>query len=161
VVKRLRRVADAPLPVPTVPTRPLVTPALRDLARAQPIELVISGHCMQPGIGPGSRVQVRARRAYWPGDILVFEAVDGRLLAHRLVGYRWWPVRGLRLVTCADAAARGDAPIEPRRVIGRVCGGEVDTAVSAIPLAERLRALARFATLSATAASRRLRGGAS
>lgn len=115
---------------------------------------------MQPGIAPGSRVQVRARRAYWPGDVLVFEACDGRLLAHRLVGYRWSPARGLRLVTCADAAARGDAPIEPRRIIGRVCGGEVDAAAAAVPLAQRLRALARFVALTAEAAAKRARGGA-
>jgi hypothetical protein len=84
-----------------------------------PVEVRVRGVCMAPLLGDGERVRVVAARAYWPGDVVVFRAPDGRLLAHRLLGYR--PCAGdLALVTRGDACVVHDAPVPPAAVLGRV-----------------------------------------
>lgn len=132
----------------TAPGRDLV-PALRDLARERPVALTVRGGCMAPLVADGERVEVAPARRYWPGDVLVFRAGDGRLLAHRLLGYRLLAGR-LALVTRGDGCPCADAPVAPERVLGRVVrraspggGGE------ALPVspAERLRAAAGFLRL--------------
>ena len=122
-----------------------VFPALRGLAREAPLDVVVRGDCMLPLLADGDRVRVVAARVYWPGDVLVFRAPDGRLLAHRLLGYRPW-AGGLALVTRGDACVVHDAPVPLAAVLGRVEGIHPGVAC-------RLRSFLRFVAL----AFRRLR----
>lgn len=114
--------------------------ALRDLAREAPVEVEVRGDCMAPGLTDGDRVRVAAARFYWPGDVVVFRAADGRLLAHRVLGYRF---QGgvLALVTRGDSCAVHDAPVPLARVLGRV-------AAAAPSPAARAAALRRFLGLA-------------
>jgi hypothetical protein len=98
---------------------PRVFEALRRLAREGPVEVLVRGDCMAPLIADGEQVRVAAARTYWPGDVVVFRAPDGRLLAHRLLGYRPF-AGGLALVTRGDACVVHDAPVPPAAVLGRV-----------------------------------------
>src|SRR5262245_41637734 len=119
------------------PGRDLI-PALRDLARDRPLEVSVRGGCMAPALAEGERVEVVPARRYWPGDVLVFRAADGRLLAHRLLGYRRHAGR-LALVTRGDGCPCLDSPVLPERVVGRVRG--------AVAPAARVRAAAAFLAL--------------
>src|SRR3954453_11681479 len=95
--------------------------ALRDLAREAPVEVEVRGGCMAPRLADGERVRVAAGRFYWPGDVVVFRAPDGRLLAHRVLGLRLH--RGsLALVTRGDTCVVHDAPVPLARVLGRAAG---------------------------------------
>jgi hypothetical protein len=115
---------------------PAVFEALRRFAREGPVEVVVRGDCMAPLLADGDRVRVAARRFYWPGDVLVFRAADGRLLAHRLLGCRPWS-GSLALVTRGDACAAHDAPVPLAAVLGRVDAARPRPAV-------RARSLLRF-----------------
>lgn len=100
-------------------SRPKVFGAVQDLAREAPVEVRVQGDCMKPFFADGDRVLVSAARVYWPGDVLVFRAPDGRLLAHRLLGYRPWKGT-LALVTRGDACVVHDSPVPKTAVLGRV-----------------------------------------
>lgn len=108
---------------------------LREVAAREEISLPVRGACMEPWIAPGDFVRVRARRAYWPGDVLVFRSPAGDLLAHRLLG--WRPAG---LVTKGDDCTVHDAPVRPAQVIG--------AAAVRVRLRERLRAMAAFASIA-------------
>lgn len=92
---------------------------LQILAREAPVNVRAQGNCMAPFFADGDRVLVSAARRYWPGDVLVFRAPDGRLLAHRLLGYRPWK-GGIALVTRGDACAVHDFPVPRTAVLGRI-----------------------------------------
>ncbi|HEV2843365.1 MAG TPA: S24/S26 family peptidase [Thermoanaerobaculia bacterium] len=110
--------------------------ALRELARDEGLEIVIRGTCMAPLIEDGERVRIVPARFYWPGDVVVFRGADGRLTAHRLLGYR--PRSGgLALVTRGDACVVHDAPVPLAAVLGRAQGARPSIAV-------RLSSLFRF-----------------
>lgn len=121
------------------------TEALRSFARKEPIEVRVRGRCMEPLLAEGTRVRVAPARLYWPGDVLVFQAPDGGLLAHRLLGCRrhggaW------ALVTRGDSCSTHDSPVPPSRVVGRVLGVPAPPGVRARALLAFLRlALARLA----------------
>jgi len=102
-----------------VNSRPKVFGAVQDLAREAPVEVRVQGDCMRPFFAGGDRVLVSAARVYWPGDVLVFRAPDGRLLAHRLLGYRPWR-GGIALVTRGDACVVHDSPVLKAAVLGRI-----------------------------------------
>jgi len=124
----------------TAADEPRVFAALREMAREGPVEVRVVGDCMAPLLADGERVRVAAARAYWPGDVVVFRAADGRLLAHRLLGYR--PYAGsFAFVTRGDACVVHDAPVPPAAVLGRV-----DTARPSLAL--RARAVLRFLGLA-------------
>ena len=114
--------------------------ALRGLAREGPVEVTVRGGCMAPRIADGGRVRVAAARVYLPGDVVVFRAADGRLVAHRLLGYRPWAGR-LALVTRGDSCPVHDAPVPLAAVLGRV----EDAAPTVLA---RLRASGRFLGLA-------------
>jgi hypothetical protein len=107
--------------------------ALRDLAREAPVEVEVRGDCMAPRLADGDRVRVAAARFYWPGDVVVFRAPDGRLLAHRVLGYRFDRSHGgaLALVTRGDSCVVHDAPVPLARVLGRVAGAAPSPAARA------------------------------
>jgi hypothetical protein len=118
--------------------------ALRDLAREAPVEVGVRGGCMAPRLADGDRARVAAARFYWPGDVVVFRAPDGRLLAHRVLGLRFHRSQGgsgLALVTRGDFCVVHDAPVPLARVLGRVAG-------AAPSLADRVAALRRFLGLA-------------
>lgn len=117
-------------------SEPRVFEALRRIAREGPVEVSVRGDCMAPLLTDGARVRVAAARIYWPGDVLVFRGADGRLLAHRLLGYRPYG-GGLALVTRGDGCAVHDAPVPPAAVLGRI-------AAAGPSLAVRISALRRF-----------------
>ena len=138
--------------LPDAPALPLAAfAALRDLAREAPVEVRVRGGCMAPGVADGERVRVAAGRLYLPGDVVVFRAADGRLVAHRLLGYRRH-AGALALVTRGDACPVHDAPVPLAAVLGRI-----DTRRPT--LAARGTALRRFAVLLGRAASQEPRGG--
>jgi hypothetical protein len=114
--------------------------ALRGLAREGPVEVTVRGGCMAPTFADGERVRVAAARLYLPGDVVVFRAGDGRLVAHRLLGYRPWAGR-LALVTRGDACPVHDAPVLLAAVLGRVEDAHPT-------LRARLRASRRFLGLA-------------
>jgi hypothetical protein len=120
--------------------RPRVFAALRQMARHEPVEVRLAGDCMAPLLADGERVRVAAARAYWPGDVVVFRGADGRLLAHRILGYRPH-AGGFAYVTRGDACAVHDAPVPPAAVLGRI-----DAARPALAL--RARAVLRFLGLA-------------
>jgi hypothetical protein len=104
--------------MPDIPADTVFT-ALQGLAREAPVEVRVQGDCMAPFFANGGRVLVSAARLYWPGDVLVFRAPDGRLLAHRLLGYRPWR-GGIALVTRGDSCIVHDFPVSKTAVLGRV-----------------------------------------
>lgn len=98
--------------------------ALRGFAREGIITVRVRGDCMAPAIADGDTVQVAAARLYWPGDVVVWSAPEGGLVAHRLLGYRLH--RGsLALVTRGDSSGLPDSPVPLSRVLGRVAGAGV------------------------------------
>lgn len=121
--------------------------ALRDLARSEPLEIIVRGDCMAPGIKDGDRIRVLPGRFYWPGDVVVFRGAAGRLTAHRLLGYRPG-AGGLALVTRGDSCAVHDAPIPFAAVLGRPAGARPSAAV-------RLGCLFRFFGLALARLGRR------
>ena len=108
--------------------------ALRDVSRGAAVPLRIRGACMVPALDDGSAVMVRARRFYWPGDVLVFRTKAGDLTAHRMLGWR-----RAALVTKGDGCEVHDAPVTPQSILGAV-----DLPVR---VRDRVRALRHFANL--------------
>jgi len=97
---------------------PVVRLALRDLAW-DGVRLHLRGDCMSPSMEPDTEYTVQRCRIYWPGDVLVFEARDGTLTAHRLLGAylrngHW------KLLTQADTATRPDFAVPAEQIIGRL-----------------------------------------
>jgi hypothetical protein len=130
----------SPAPLPS----PAAFVALRDLAREHPVEVTVRGGCMAPLLSDGERVKVAPARFYWPGDVVVFQTADGRLLVHRLLGWRPW-AGVLAGVTQGDGCPCHDAPVPRERLLGRVTAPE-----RARPRpADRLRALSTFLRLAA------------
>ncbi len=92
--------------------------ALRDIA-VDGVRIRLNGDCMTPDLVSDQEYTVRRHRFYWPGDVLLFQARDGTLTTHRLLGIyprdgRW------KLLTQADAAMRPDFAVPADQVIGRV-----------------------------------------
>jgi hypothetical protein len=110
---------------------------LRDVAREAPLRLRLAGQCMAPALEDGRSVDVVATRRYWPGDVVVFARRDGTLVAHRLLGIR--PGRPWLAFTQADRSATPDSAVALHEIVGRV--------VVDVRVADRLRALGRFASL--------------
>lgn len=110
--------------------------ALRGFAREGTVSVRVRGDCMAPVLADGSPVEVAAARLYWPGDVIVWSAPEGGLVAHRLLGYRFHQ-GSLALLTRGDSAAVHDSPVPLSRVLGRVSGIPV-------PLSARGRAVLAF-----------------
>ena len=127
-------------------TRKAIDTALKSLAADNQLCVHINGTCMQPLINDRARVEITRQRRYWPGDILVKRDHNGKLVAHRLLGY--FPRSGqLYFVTRADNAKAADAPVAGGQIIGRISGGMCEKAASVIPFSYRLKALGQFSAL--------------
>jgi hypothetical protein len=99
-----------------------VTPALiasvRGLAAEGSLVLRIAGGCMAPRLEDQEVVAVAPARWYWPGDVIACLSA-GRIVAHRMIGYR--PKEGRLLVlTQADTADAPDSPVALEHVLGRL-----------------------------------------
>jgi hypothetical protein len=92
--------------------------ALREMA-SDGVRIRLDGDCMTPDLVSDEEYTVRRHRFYWPGDVLLFQARDGTLTTHRLLGA--YPRAGRwKLLTQADAAQRPDFAVPTDQVIGRV-----------------------------------------
>lgn len=110
--------------------------ALRELAREEDSPVVISGDCMEPLLRRGETVHVRARRRYFPGDVIVFRTRAGDLAAHRVLG---WHPKGL--ITKGDDCVERDAPVSREDIVG--------AARVRIAFADRVRAFAAWTRIAA------------
>ena len=89
------------------------------LASEGPLSAVVRGGSMAPLLADGERVELAPARWPLPGDVVAFRAEDGRLVVHRLLGYRWWR-GGLACVTRGDGGRGPDPPVPRARLLGRV-----------------------------------------
>jgi hypothetical protein len=108
---------------------------LREMTHGGAVSLRIRGDCMAPALNDGAAVAVRARRFYFPGDVLVFRTNAGDLAAHRMLGWR-----GAALVTKGDGCVIHDAPVAADAIVGAV-----DLPVR---LRDRVRAMLDFARIA-------------
>lgn len=129
---------------------PSTLAALRALAQEHPVEVTVRGGCMAPLVADGERVAVAPARRYWPGDVVVFQAADGRLLVHRLLGFRRL-AGALACVTRGDGCPCPDAPVPLTRLLGRVVAPDRARAAPA----DRLRAVLGFLRLGLRHVARR------
>lgn len=134
---------------------PIVARALRELAVESSLSLRLKGDCMTPLLHDGAVIRVVGRRFYWPGDAVVIHALDGRLMAHRVIGFYPWEGK-LHWLTQADNAILPDAAVTKERIIGKVCGGQRSLSWR-IRLAIRWTSLLRFVLFVVCKASRFLR----
>ena len=109
--------------------------ALRATSRELAVPLRIRGACMTPSLGDGAPVQVRARRFYFPGDVVVFRTNAGVLAAHRMLGWR-----RAAIVTKGDGCEIHDAPVAPHAIVGAV--------EMRVPVRDRIRAFAQYARIA-------------
>jgi hypothetical protein len=93
--------------------------AVRDLAAEAPVDATVRGGSMAPLLRDGDRVRIARARLYLPGDVVAFRAGDGRIIAHRLLGYRLHHGR-LACVTRGDAVSQLDPPVPFGELLGRV-----------------------------------------
>ena len=56
---------------------PRAVAVLRELAGDGEARVVVRGACMEPLLRSGNEVRVRAKRVYWPGDVIVFRTRGG------------------------------------------------------------------------------------
>ena len=96
----------------------IVAEALRQLAsRPEGLRITVSGSSMKPLIRSGDVLVVKAcgvETLHW-GDLAVFDAGTGHLLAHRYFGRTG---RG-DLRFCGDARFRRDGPVSPGSLVAK------------------------------------------
>ena len=125
----------------------VIDTVLKSVAKKEALSILISGSCMSPLIKDGAMVQIRRKRGYLPGDILIKRDSLGQLVAHRLVGF--YPrKRYLYYVTRADNAATEDAAINSTQIIGRISGGQCEKSAISIPIADRIKAMRHFSSFT-------------
>jgi hypothetical protein len=129
--------------------------ALKSLALDDELSIRINGICMLPLIKDGAMVSIRKQSFYWPGDILVKREHNGRLSAHRLIGF--YPRKGqLYFVSRADNTKSADAAVPGAQIIGRVSGGECAKSAVSVPVRYRIKAVGQFAVLVVKRLSHRI-----
>ena len=130
--------------------------ALRLLAREGPLPIRVVGNCMAPTLRDGEIVTVKPVRRYFPGDVIACrQPGSGRLLMHRVLGYRRTASRWAYLVR-GDACVAHDGLIFPDHIIGRANSvvGTGKTVAATIP--DRALALGRWLHLGLRWLARRM-----
>ncbi len=117
--------------------------AIRDLVKGESLELVVAGDCMRPLAVDGSRVAIRAPRRIFPGDVVVYRSADGRLLVHRVLGYRI-KNRRIEVVTRGDRSSSFDSPVSLNALLGVVVMGGDAPELSRVSLLTRWRSVCWF-----------------
>ncbi len=119
---------------------------LRKIIRQESLTVTVQGNCMEPLLEDGARVEVRRKKFYLPGDVVVILSPSGCYLVHRFLGC--YPGQGtVRFVTRADNGFRPDGAVAAGAVLGRVTGGQCRPQAFQVPLGTRIRALGRFTAL--------------
>ena len=131
---------------------------LREWAADAPLNLRVRGECMAPLLESGASVRVASRRLYWPGDLVVVLAPEGRLLVHRLLG-GYLEKGNVRWLTQADAASRPDPGLPKTHIVGRVVGGDCHVHAVQVPVRHRVWACGRFLRHALRVARRRCARG--
>lgn len=90
---------------------------------APPVKIYLDGFSMQPLIRKGKDkvTIVPVDRKLRTGDIVLFKAVDGRYIVHRV-----WKINGDMIQTLGDRCTYPDVPINIRDVYGIVAEMERD-----------------------------------
>lgn len=104
---------------------------LQEAASKGGFRFPVTGRCMEPLIKDGDMLEIRARRVYVPGDVIVFRGCDGCLTVHRLLGF--YRRGGIwKLVTRADDGSCADAAVPAKDLVGAVivCGEKSSIEVS-------------------------------
>jgi hypothetical protein len=125
---------------------PVLLASVRGLAAEGSVVVRIAGGCMAPRLEDGETIAVAPARWYWPGDMVACLSA-GRIVAHRLIGFRPAGARLLAL-TQADNAAAADSPVPFDRVLGRVA--------APVSLRDRASAAGRWARHLGSRAAARL-----
>ena len=140
-----------PGPPPLPEPRARLLRGVRELTGEGPLGARVRGGSMAPLLADGDRVELAPARWPLPGDLVAFETGDGRLVVHRLLGYRW-TAGGIACVTQGDASPAPDPPVPRSRLLGRVVAP-----ARALPSpARRARALGALARRALGMAARRL-----
>ena len=121
--------------------------ALEASAAGDGFSVRVAGDCMEPFLQDGQSVAVTPGARCWPGDVVAFVGIDGRLRVHRLLVALPARLGGL-CITKPDAADWIDAPSPREQVLGRVRRGGAR---------ERLRALHQATVLLLRSLGRRAR----
>ncbi len=117
--------------------------AVQQAVQGDCVAVTVQGDCMAPLIKNDALVRISPARWYWPGDVVVVLAGNGRYLVHRVIGvYR--KSAQIKVVTQADSAPCPDTAVYMDEVLGRVSGGCCHPHVIHVPLSHRLRAVWRF-----------------
>lgn len=96
------------------------------------VPFTVRGVSMSPGLKDGDRIQLRRRRFYLPGDIIIFRSLDNRYIVHRVLGYRMRR-RRLEVVTKGDFSLTSDVPVALSRIVGNMdCPVEIATRLRAV-----------------------------
>jgi len=130
--------------------------ALRRLAAVRPVPIRVVGSCMTPLLADGDVVAVEPARYYLPGDVIAFrQPHTGRLLVHRVLGYRRVD-SGWALLARGDDCNTHDGWIFPEQVIGKARYRDGVADPLTISPADRVRALGRWWGLALAWLVRRL-----
>ena len=129
--------------------------AVRALAAEGPVTATVRGGSMLPRLADGDRVEIARARFYLPGDVVAFHAGEGRIVVHRLLGYRLYRGR-LACVTRGDAVPQLDAPVPLGQLLGRVVSHPGPAPLA--PPRARLAALGAFLGLVVRRVGRIVRG---
>ena len=126
---------------------------LKDFLHAGPLTLTVDGDCMQATLPDGAEIRVERHSFYWPGDVVVFQRSDGRLVSHRLLGYV--PGRsGWNAMIQADHRTYADGPVARSSIIGRVTMANGETVRCSHR--QRLSSLLRYVPAAVRWAARRI-----
>ena len=100
-----------------------VPSVIKELLQSKPLQIKIKGTCMMPIIKNNERVTVNFAKFYLPGDIVLCTTENGKIVAHRLLGY--YPTcNGWKAMTKGDANPRPDNGIPAKNILGHINAGQ-------------------------------------
>lgn len=122
------------------------TEIVKEFLEQGSVTLCITGECMAGTVPRDSRVRVKRKSMYWPGDIVAFQRFEENIVSHRFLGY--FPGRrGWLALTRADSASTADAAICSDKVLGYI--SEIDDRPYRPSMLNRAGAVVRWIEASA------------